>query len=507
MARLRLLALLAVGLTPALGAADPITLTARHRVPNPGDPSGFEVKEKALTWEPKATAIVICDMWDKHWCAGATQRVGEMAPRMNAVVTAARANGVFVIHCPSDCMDFYQDTPQRKRAQSAREAADLPKDIVNWCRRVENEPALPIDDSDGGCDDVPPAKNYRAWKRQHEAIVIADQDAISDNGREVWNLMAAHGIKNVIVMGVHTNMCVLGRPFGLRQMARNGKNVVLARDLTDAMFNPKKRPFVSHRRGTELVIEHVEKYVAPSILSADLCGDAPKPHIAFLIGEDEYKTEITLPEFAKKQLEPRGVRCTFVFADAKDKNSFPGIDKLKDADLVVLSVRRRVPPTDQLAVVREYLESGKPLVGIRTASHAFSLHEKPDGWPGFDKEVLGGDYRMHYDNAPDKGPATVMSIVEGASKNPILTGIPAEFSSKSHLYKNKALAKDATPLLRGRIGPNGNETDFVAWTHVFKGGRIFYTSLGYIDDFKEEPFRRLLTNGIFWALDRPVPAR
>jgi type 1 glutamine amidotransferase len=272
------------------------------------------------------------------------------------------------------------------------------------------------------------------------------------------------------------------------------------------MYNPKKSPFVSHRRGTEMAIEHIEKYVAPSIHSADICGDPPKPRVAFLIGEDEYKTEITLPEFAKKELESRGVRCTFIHADAKEKNSFPGIEKLKDADLVVLSVRRRVPPPEQLAVIREYLESGKPLVGIRTASHAFAVRDKPDGWPAFDTEVLGGDYQMHYDNAPDKGPATVLSVVEGAAKHPILTGVPAEFSSKAHLYKNKTLDKTATPLLRGRIGPNGQEREFVAWTHVYKGGRIFYTSLGYIDDFKEEPFRRLLTNGIFWALDRPAPA-
>src|SRR5258708_21285460 len=226
--------------------------------------------------------------------------------------------------------------------------------------------------------------------------------------------MEERGIKNVIVMGVHTNMCVLGGPFGLRQMAKNGKNVVLARDLTDAMYNPQKSPFVSHRRGTEMVIEHVEKYVAPSILSADISGDAPKPHVVFLIGEDEYKTEITLPKFAKTELESRGVRCSFVFADAKDKNSFPGIEKLKDAELLVVSVRRRVPPPEQLAVVREYLESGKPLVGIRTASHAFALRDKPDGWPAFDKDVLGGDYQMHYDNAPDKGPPTVLTAVDAA---------------------------------------------------------------------------------------------
>jgi hypothetical protein len=76
-------------------------------------------------------------------------------------------------------------------------------------------------------------------------------------------------------MGVHTNMCVVGRPFGLRQMARNGKNVVLARDLTDSMYDPRTRPFVSHARGTELVIEHIETMWCPSILGEDLTRVIP----------------------------------------------------------------------------------------------------------------------------------------------------------------------------------------------------------------------------------------
>src|SRR5260370_22247095 len=318
-------ALIALLISPAVSFADPLTLTARQRVPNPADLGGFEVREKILKWEPKQTAIVICDMWDKHWCAGATQRVGEIAPRMDKVVAAARAKGAFIVHAPSDCMDFYKETPQRKLAQSAPEAKNLPKDIGQWCRRLNDaEPALPIDDSDGGCDDMPAARSHRAWSRQHEAIHILDGDAVSDSGKEIWNLFEARGITNVIVMGVHTNMCVLGRPFGLRQMAKNGKNVVLARDLTDAMYNPAKSPFISHRRGTEFVIEHIEKYVCPSILSADVLGEGVKPHIVFLIGEDEYTTPETLPAFAKEELQKRGFRCTFLHPPPSTHTNFPG---------------------------------------------------------------------------------------------------------------------------------------------------------------------------------------
>jgi hypothetical protein len=80
---------------------------------------------------------------------------------------------------------------------------------------------------------------------------------------------------NVVLMGVHTNMCVLGRPFGIRQLVRLGKNVVLARDLTDAMYDPRQPPYVSHARGTELVVEHVERYWCPSILGADLMQVVP----------------------------------------------------------------------------------------------------------------------------------------------------------------------------------------------------------------------------------------
>ena len=106
-------------------------------------------------------------------------------------------------------------------------------------------------------------------------VRIGSYDGISDNGEEVFNFCEQEGIKNIAIMGVHTNMCVLGRSFGIRQMVRLGKNVVLARDLTDAMYDPRQPPHVSHARGTELVIEHVEKYWCPSVLGADLTRVVP----------------------------------------------------------------------------------------------------------------------------------------------------------------------------------------------------------------------------------------
>ena len=99
---------------------------------------------------------------------------------------------------------------------------------------------------------------------------IAPNDVISDDGMEIYRLLQQKSIKNVFFMGVHVNMCVLNRPFAIKQMTNWGKSCVLVRDLTDAMYNPQARPYVPHPVGTELVIEYVEKYWCPTTLSADL---------------------------------------------------------------------------------------------------------------------------------------------------------------------------------------------------------------------------------------------
>ena len=175
------------------------------------------------------------------------------------------------------------------------------------------------------------------------------------------------------------------------------------------MYNSRKWPYVSHFEGTNRIIEHIEKYVAPTITSTDLTGQPAfqfkpddRPRAVFLIGEDEYKTETTLPAFARKELEPLGVRCTFVIADPKTPHDFQGLEALNDADLLVLSVRRRAPTAEQMAIIRKYIESGKPLVGIRTACHAFDARGKaPAGhaeWKTFDPDVLGGHYTGHHAN-------------------------------------------------------------------------------------------------------------
>jgi nicotinamidase-related amidase len=231
---------------------------------------GTGPQEQLLRWRSAETAIIICDMWDNHYCQNAAKRVTAMAPRMNAVAGAARRLGVTIIHAPSGTMDVYAGTPQRARILEAPQVT-APVEILSSCPLDrQREAALPVDDATQPCDDATVGPAVRRYNRQHERIGIAAQDGISDSGQEMYNYFQQQKIRNVVLMGVHTNMCVLGRSFGIRQQVRLGMNVVLARDLTDAMYDPRQRPWVSHDRGTELIVEHIERYWCPSIRSEDL---------------------------------------------------------------------------------------------------------------------------------------------------------------------------------------------------------------------------------------------
>lgn len=267
-----------VTLAPAKPADGPLELTLRSRAAAPGE-KPVPPTEKKSSWDPKKTAIIVCDMWDHHWCKSAEARVGELAGPMNEMLKAARAKGVFVIHAPSTCTDFYKDTPQRKRAQTAP-FAPTPGPLAtterwgtawNW-PDSKREGVLPIDDSDMGCDCKVKCEIRSPWTRQTAAIEIMEPDAITDDGQETWNLLSERKIDNVILCGVHLNMCVLGRPFAIRQMVRLGKNVALIRDMTDTMYNPDRPPGGTHFDGTARVVEHVERYWCPSFLSTDITG-------------------------------------------------------------------------------------------------------------------------------------------------------------------------------------------------------------------------------------------
>ena len=490
------MAALIVAVTPVAGAdADALQLTLRSR----DKAEGANAVERPAAWDPKKTALIVIDVWDNHWCAGANRRVAEMAPQFSAFVSALRDRGVFVVHAPSDTMKTYEGTPGRKLAQSAANAPVPEATTFKWnYLDPAAEGQLPIDDSDGGCDCQPQCKNHAAWKGQHAAIHVKDGDAVTDNGREVYNLFRARGIENVIVCGVHTNMCVLGRSFGIRQLKRLGFEVALVRDLTDTMYNPRMRPFVPHEKGTELVIEHVEKHWAPTITSDQVLGSAKRqaaggtePRIVFVLAEDEYFAKDTMPAFASEELTKRfGWKPRILQSDSK--TDIPGLEAIDTADLLVLYMRRRELGEDQLDRFRRYFESGKPVVALRTSSHAFQ------NWPEFDDTVLGCNYTGHHGN----GPKAQISPATSASSHPVLRGV-SPFTSAGSLYTSSPLATTATPLLTGSIADKPSEP--VAWTHTHKGGRVFYTSLGHRDDFKDPSFRRLLTNAILWSVDRPIP--
>ena len=403
-------------------AAESMTFHTRARVPVATGSDRIEVIEKQVQWDPARTALVVCDMWDKHHCPDATERVAEMAPRMNDVLKAARTKGMLIIHCPSDTMEFYKGHPGRKLAQAAPKV-ETTAPLDGW-RAIDGskEPPLPIDDSDGGCDGSPDSPSYKAWTRQHPALEIMDGDAITDSA-EAFHLMRQRGIPNVLIMGVHINMCVLGRPFAIRQMVTQGQNVLLMRDMTDSMYNHRKRPWVSHFRGTELVVEHIEQYWCPSVTSAEFLGGEPfrfKGHvtkkIVLIIGEDEYSTWETLPEFAHKELEWRGydvsaVQATHI-ATAPNANTFANFEAIRDADAIVVSVRRRTPQKAMMDLVRAHVAAGKPVVGLRTANHAFQAGPPSAdfaAWNDFDTAVLGGHYAGHYNNKPPAAPHSVKS--------------------------------------------------------------------------------------------------
>ncbi|MAN23926.1 MAG: nicotinamidase [Gemmatimonadetes bacterium] len=498
-------------------------ITKRSLMPTSDENVRFQPVYQKEAWNASETAVIVCDMWDLHHCLNATRRGAEVAPRMNQFLKTARKNGSLIIHAPSSCMKPYEDHPGRKRAQAAPMASNLPKQIAEWCYSIpeEEQGAYPIDQTDGGEDDDPAeheawAKELAAkglnprapWTRQTDLLDIHKNDVISDSGVEIWNVMEAEGIKNVILVGVHTNMCVLGRPFGLRRLASNGKNVVLCRDLTDTMYNPKMKPYVSHFTGTDLIIEHIEKWVCPTMTSNQLLGDEPfqfkndtRPHVVMLIAEREYVTNETLPKFALEHLG-KEYKVTILHCDEEGqgkRDDIPGTAQaLKDADVLLVSVRRRALQAKDFKAVEEHIKAGKPVVGIRTANHAFSLRgvEAPEGhmvWEGFDAEVWGGSYTGHH------GAGKAVTIKKLAD-HPILEGVDVDsFDGTGSLYIVNPIADSTHAILTGTI--DGEPTEPIAWTNKTKfGGKAFYTSLGHVGEFEQIQMNILLKNAIDWAV-------
>lgn len=221
---------------------------------------------------------------------------------------------------------------------------------------------------------------------------------------------------------------------------------------------------------------------------------------------NNYEAPTTMRDFAEKELKPLGHRVTLIEGDKPQPHHFAGlVEALKDADLLILFSRRRFPPKDQMAAIRAHLDAGRPLLGIRTANHAFipKPNEVVDAslvaWPEFTHEVLGGE-NTGYET---KGLPYTVSPPAGI-QSPLLKGVNlSNILGHQSLYKVLPLADNATPILIGTAQAGATTPPQpVAWTRSYgpNKARIFYTSLGAPEDMKIADVRRLLVNGVNWTL-------
>ena len=509
-ARLRTVAVLGAMLLSLAGARNAATfdLTLQRR-----DSIGETVKQD-IGLDPQKTAVVIVDMWDRHWCETYTTRVGNMTPRMNLTLDAARQLGIQVVHAPSDVLDPYKETPQRK-AMLGIPQAEVPE------AREFNAPPLPWTRT-GGCECGPdrPCTSGSVWRSQNENLKIADEDLIGDcnNAQELYSLCKQRGIDTLIYVGVASNMCVYGRGFGMHSMKRAGLQTIFVSDLVQAIsgngYDPDRKqadPNFTPARGTAVVQRHLERYVSPSVESRQLLAAArmdsqaedSRPHVVFVIAEQEYNTRETLPAFARKYLTG-DYRCTFVHANPDDRDDVPGLEVLYDADALVLSMRRRMLPVTQMDHLERYIRSGKPIVGLRVSIVPFQVtpEERPGGrviWRDFDREVLGCQYRGYDSESRDAG--CDVWIADGAKEHPILAGIPrGRIHSSSWIYKLNPLTESTTLLMQGRWSEE-QSSEPVAFTNTYNGARVFFTSLGHPEDFKLDAFNKMMVNAISWVLE------
>lgn len=485
-----------------------VELTAQSR-----DQEGRLVRQ-ALALDPAKTAVVVIDMWDRHWCTTYTARVDSLVPRMNRTLDAARQLGIQVVFAPSDVVGFYKDAPQR-HAMQAVPAQPEPKKV--GC--TAPVPPGPTDLCE--CGPGRPCKAGSVWTRQHPGLRMAGGDLIGDcnHGRELLNLCAARQIDTLLYMGVASNMCVQYRSMGLRNLKDHGLRVFVVADLVEAITSNGvdaqgvKNLNFTPAGGTARIQEHLERHLAATVESRQLLAAAgmaphasdPRPHIVLVAAEAEYDSRNTLRKFAQDQLA-KDFHWTLLAAmgpEGTDRDDVPGLDALYDADLLVLSMRRRSLPVIQMDRLERYLRAGKPLVALRTSVVAFQTKRDPQPgyvvWDRFDQEVLGCNYQGYHPQSRATG-CDVWTRPE-AARHPILAGVEPKFHSPCWIYRQRPLADSVDVLLMGRWSAEDPEEP-VAWTNTYRGGRVFYTTLGHPGDFQNEAFRRMLVNAIRWTLGR-----
>ena len=204
-------------------------------------------------------------------------------------------------------------------------------------------------------------------------------------------------------------------------------------------------------------------------------------NLCILSGSFEYDSEASLTIFKKFVEEHYPINANLIVYSSEDDDR--SLAALEDADALLVFTRRLNTDGASLRQFQTYCDQGRPIVGVRTASHAYQ------NWLEFDKAVLGGDYQGHYGH----GPITRVELVE--AEHPILNDIPP-FESYGSLYKNPSIGDDTSLLL---MGHTDEHSEPVAWTRLHNGGHVFYTSLGHQQDFTVEPFLRFLAQSVLWV--------
>jgi type 1 glutamine amidotransferase len=248
-------------------------------------------------------------------------------------------------------------------------------------------------------------------------------------------------------------------------------------------------------------------------------------HIVFIAAEESYRSEESMPLMARILSKHHGFKCTVLFAiDPKDgtinpmvKDNIPGLEALESADLLVAFFRWRELPDDQMKRIIDYTESGKPILGIRNATHPFRYQKRPDSpyakydsgsknpAGGWGREVLGETWVSHY----GKNLVESTRCDAAAADHPILKGIPKSFWIPDDVYGISTLHGDCAPVLLGQplVGWKSDDKPHpdkkaipIAWTKTYKSSRVFTTTMGHGDAFKIEEFRRLIVNACYWGL-------
>ncbi|EKX36986.1 hypothetical protein GUITHDRAFT_145342 [Guillardia theta CCMP2712] len=245
------------------------------------DKSDGQPWSKQERWNASETAILVIDMWAFHGCESLSDPTDfwsmEIARDINRAIMAARDLGVFIVHVPSSGVEeMWAEYPeQRERMVPTASIPSILLRLTPGClgqsvEPLDDEPTLPI--QGGGCDDgktEAPTRWDDESHYQNRDIKIFPLDGLSDSANEIVGTFKRLGMKNVVVTGVHLNECILKRPFGIRQLLREGFNVVVARDLTDSLYDSRDPPYISHRAANHLMVKHVETYICCTISSHD----------------------------------------------------------------------------------------------------------------------------------------------------------------------------------------------------------------------------------------------